>query len=166
MGRCTKIGINQYDLHSTLMTTNRYIMLLISTFVYLFAFIIILMILTQVLHVLPIQLPMQYGKSFSLILLTYPIMAITTSSYLLGRAIFIPEKSRVNKALLIAVLLLAYIVIQAVFYKVYVYKESLGDWQYGIHSIIWITGLIIFPMLLARPNKFLLKLTAWAHKGF
>ena len=163
MGRCTKIGINQYDLHSTLMTTNRYIMLLISTFVYLFAFIIILMILTQVLSM---QIHIQYGTSFSLILLTYPIMAITTSSYLLGRAIFIPEKSRVNKALLIAVLLLAYIVIQAVFYKVYVYKESLGDWQYSIHSIIWITGLIIFPMLLARPNKFLLKLTAWAHKGF
>lgn len=145
------------------MTTNRYIMLLISTFVYLFAFIIILMILTQVLSM---QIHIQYGTSFSLILLTYPIMAITTSSYLLGRAIFIPEKSRVNKALLIAVLLLAYIVIQAVFYKVYVYKESLGDWQYSIHSIIWITGLIIFPMLLARPNKFLLKLTAWAHKGF
>jgi len=145
------------------MTTNRYIMLLISTFAYLFAFLTMLMILTQVLS---IQIHIQYGTSFSLILLTYPIMAITTSSYLLGRAIFIPEKSRVNKALLIAVLLLAYIVIQAVFYKVYVYKESLGDWQYGIHSIIWITGLIIFPMLLARPNKFLLKLTAWAHKGF
>ena len=141
-------------------------MLLISTFAYLFAFITMLMILTQVLHFVPIQLPMQYGASFSLILLTYPIMAITTSSYLLGRAIFIPKKSRVNKALLIAILLLAYIVIQAVFYKVYVYKESLGDWQYSIHSIIWITGLIIFPMLLARPNKFLLKLTAWAHKGF
>ena len=138
-------------------------MLLISTFAYLFAFLTMLMILTQVLS---IQIHIQYGTSFSLILLTYPIMAITTSSYLLGRAIFIPEKSRVNKALLIAVLLLAYIVIQAVFYKVYVYKESLGDWQYGIHSIIWITGLIIFPMLLARPNKFLLKLTAWAHKGF
>ena len=148
------------------MTTNRYIMLLISTFAYLFAFITMLMILTQVLHFVPIQLPMQYGASFSLILLTYPIMAITTSSYLLGRAIFIPKKSRVNKALLIAILLLAYIVIQAVFYKVYFYKESLGDWQYSIHSIIWITGLIIFPMLLARPNKFLLKLTAWAHKGF
>ncbi len=118
-----------------------------------------LMILSQ-------ELPMQYEKSFSLILLTYPIMAITTSSYLLGRAIFIPKKSRVNKALLIAVLLLAYIVIQAVFYEVYIYKESLGDWQYSIHSIIWITGLIIFPMLLARPNKFLLNLTEWAHKGF
>lgn len=148
------------------MTTNRYIMLLISTFAYLFAFITMLMILTQVLHFVPIQLPMQYGTSFSLILLTYPIMAITTSSYLLGRAIFIPKKSRVNKALLIAILLLAYIVIQAVFYKVYFYKESLGDWQYSIHSIIWIIGLIIFPMLLARPNKLLLKLTAWAHKGF
>lgn len=145
------------------MTTNRYIMLLISTFAYLFAFITMLMILTQVL---PTQIHIQYGTSFSLILLTYPIMAITTSSYLLGRAIFIPKKSRVNKALLIAILLLAYIVIQAVFYKVYFYKESLGDWQYSIHSIIWITGLIIFPMLLARPNKLLLKLTAWAHKGF
>ncbi|MBC8554157.1 MAG: hypothetical protein H8D23_31490 [Candidatus Brocadiales bacterium] len=144
------------------MTTQRYILLLVGTFAYLFAFVIMLSILTSTLD-FEIK---QYRVSILLILLTYPMVVITTSSYLLGRAIFTPKKIKVNKTLLVATLLLTFLIIEVVFHKIYLYKEHLTDWQYSIHSIILITGLVIFPMFLAKPNKFFLRLTALFHKGF
>jgi len=93
-------------------------------------------------------------------------MIISVTSYLLGRAIFVPKKSTVNKALLVIILLITYLISASVLYEKFVNKGDLTVWQYSIHSIIIITMFIVLPIFLARPNKFLLKLTAKFHKGF
>jgi hypothetical protein len=72
----------------------------------------------------------------------------------------------VNKALLIIILLLTYLISASVSYEKFVNKGYLTVWQYSVNSIIIITMFVALPIFLARPNKFLLKLTAKVHKGF
>jgi hypothetical protein len=146
------------------MTTNRYIILLISIFAYLF---IPFFILAMLIFGLGFDInPKPYAPSILLVLTTYPIMIISVTSYLLGRAIFVPKKSTVNKALLVIILLITYLISASVLYEKFVNNGDLTVWQYSIHSIITITMFVVLPIFLARPNKFLLKLTAKFHKGF
>jgi hypothetical protein len=107
-----------------------------------------------------------YKYSILLVLITYPVVAIIITSYSLGRAVFVPKKSTVNKTFLIAVLLLACVVSVGLSYEILIIKRGMTVWQYGINAIIVVTMFIAFPMFLAKPNKSLLKLTAKAHKGF
>jgi len=144
------------------MTTNRYTMLLISVFVYLF---IGFWVLAIFLGYFELNLK-PYKSSLLLVLITYPMMVISATSYLLGRAIFVPKKSTVNKIFLIALLLLTCVVSVGLSYEILIIKRGMTVWQYSINSIIVITMFVAFPMFLAKPNKSLLKLTAKAHKGF
>jgi len=146
------------------MTTNRYIILLINIFAYLF---VPFIILAMLIFGLGFDInPKPYAPSILLVLIAYPMAAISTTSYLLGRAIFVPKKSTVNKALLIIILLLTYLISASVSYEKFVNKGDLTVWQYSVNSIIIITMFVALPIFLARPNKFLLKLTAKVHKGF
>jgi len=144
------------------MTTNRYTMLLISVFVYLLIGVWALVIFTGYfeLNIEP------YKWSILPVLITYPMMAISTTSYLLGRSIFTPKKSTINKTLLILLILFTCLVFVSLSYKFLVIDRDMTVWQYGINAIIAVTMFIAFPMFLAKPNKSLLKLTAEAHKGF
>ena len=93
------------------MTTNRYIILLISIFAYLF---IPFFILAMLIFGLGFDINLKpYAPSILLVLTTYPIMIISVTSYLLGRAIFVPKKSTVNKALLVIILLILISSLQA-----------------------------------------------------
>ena len=144
------------------MTTNRYTMLLISVFVYLLIGFWVLIIFTGYfeLNIKP------YKWSILLVLITYPMMVISVTSYLLGRAIFVPKKSTLSKIFLIVLLLLICLVFAGLFHEVLNIKKGMTVWQYSINAIIAVTMFIAFPIFLARPNKSLLKLTAKAHKGF
>ena len=144
------------------MTTNRYTMLLISVFVYL---LIGFWVLAIFLGYFELNLKL-YKWSLLLVLITYPMMVISATSYLLGRAIFVPKKSTVNKIFLIALLLLTCVVSVGLSYEILIIKRGMTVWQYSINAIIAVTMFIAFPMFLAKPNKSLLKLTAEAHKGF
>ena len=129
------------------MTTNRYIILLISIFAYLF---IPFFILAMLIFGLGFDInPKPYAPSILLVLTTYPIMIISVTSYLLGRAIFVPKKSTVNKALLVIILLITYLISASVLYEKFVNKGDLTVWQYSIHSIIIITMFIVLPIFLA-----------------
>ena len=144
------------------MTTNRYTMLLISMFAYLF-----IGLLTLVMFYGYFEINVKpYKWSILLVLITYPMMAISATSYLLGQSIFTPKRSIINKAPLIILLLLTCLVSIGLSYELLLIKIGLTIWQYGINVAIIITMFIAFPMWLARPNKLLLKLTAQGHKGF
>ena len=143
------------------MTTNRYAILLFGAFVYLCIFLLILTITASIgFDIKPYRWPI------ILVLVTFPMMAISITSYLLGRAIFTPKKTKISKSVLTTILLMAYFVIAVLSYNMTVSKGHVTDWQYLIQSLISLIMFVGFPMWLARPNKLLLKLTAWAHKGF
>ena len=146
------------------MTTNRYTMLFISAFAFLF---ILYLAIGMLVVVFDFDLNLKpYKYLILLVLITYPVVAIIITSYLLGRAVFVPKKSTVNKTFLIALLLLTCVVSVGLSYEILIIKRGMTVWQYGINAIIAVTMFIAFPMFLAKPNKSLLKLTAKAHKGF
>ena len=130
------------------MTTNRYIILLISIFAYLF---IPFFILAMLIFGLGFDInPKPYAPSILLVLTTYPIMIISVTSYLLGRAIFVPKKSTVNKALLVIILLITYLISASVLYEKFVNNGDLTVWQYSIHSIITITMFVVTSRIAIR----------------
>lgn len=93
-------------------------------------------------------------------------MVISITSYLLGRAIFSFNKTTVSKALLTVSLLLVYSPSEILLYNMLVNREGMTVKQYIANSAIIVIMFVALPMLLARPNKHLLKLTAKVHKGF
>lgn len=146
------------------MTSNKYTMLLISSSALLFVFFTTLaMLLVEFDFGLNLK---PYRWSILSVLIIYPVMAISITSYLLSRSIFTPKKSKVNKKLLAAFLLLVCSITAILSYELLVHKGIMLAWQYFVNLAILVFVFIIFPMLLARPNKFLLKLTAQAHTGF
>ena len=143
------------------MTTNRYAILLFGTFVYLCIFLLMLIITESIgFDIKPYIWPL------ILVLVTFPMMAISITSYLLGRAIFTPKKTKISKSVLTTILLMAYFFIAVISYNMTVSKGNITDWQYLIQSLTSLIMFVGFPMWLARPNKLLLKLTAQFHKGF
>jgi len=144
------------------MTTNRYAMLLISMVAYLLISLLILVIFYGYfeINVKP------YKWSILLVLITYPMMAISATSYLLGRAIFTSDKATVNKKLLTSFLLLVYSIFAILYYEIAVNNGDMTNRQYIVSSVLMLLMFVALPMWLARPNKLLLKLTAQGHKGF
>jgi len=144
------------------MKSNRYLMLLVSTFAYLFIFIVIFMTLGTE----PGTEGAAYFLPFVLIFTAFPLMAISISSYLLGRAIFTSDKATVNKKLLVSLLLFVYSICAILSYEIAVNNGDMTNRQYIVSSVLMFTEFVAFPMWLARPNKLLLMLTAQFHKGF
>jgi len=144
------------------MKSNRYIMLLVSVFAYLFVFIITLASLSMEIG----AIPGAYFLTFTLIFTVFPLMAISITSYLLGRAIFTSDKVTVNKKLLVSFLLFIYSISAILSYEIAVNYGDMTNWQYVTNSILILSVFVALPMWLARPNKLLLKLTAQFHKGF
>ena len=144
------------------MKSNRYIMLLVSTFIYLFVFLIIFMMLSTELGVEGAA----YFLPFALIFITFPLMAISITSYLFSRAIFTSDKATVNKKLLASFLLFIYSIFAILSYEIVVKYGEMTNGQYIVSSALMLLLFVAFPMWLARPNKLLLKLTAQFHKGF
>jgi magnesium-transporting ATPase (P-type) len=101
-----------------------------------------------------------------IVLVSYLAMMISISSYLIGRAIFVPKEAITNKYFLIGYLLLVYLVAAPMSYDFYVNDKGMAAEQYAINSSILIIMFVVVPMFLARPNKFFLKLIAKVHKGF
>ena len=144
------------------MKSNRYIMLLISTSAYLFIFLTMFMTLGTELGVEGVAFVLPFVLMFT----AFPLMAISISSYLLGRAIFTSDKATVNKKLLASFLLLVYSIFAILYYEIAVNNGDMTNRQYIVSSVLMLLMFIAFPMWLARPNKLLLKLTAQGHKGF
>jgi hypothetical protein len=144
------------------MTSNKYIILLISTFALLLVSFFVL-----VLIVFSFNLEIQsYITSAAVVLITYPVTMISVSSYLIGRAIFVPKDVVVNKYYPIAFILFVYLIVTAVSYDFLVNDKGMTVAQYAINSSMLIITLVILPMLLARPNRLVLKLMAKVHRGF
>jgi magnesium-transporting ATPase (P-type) len=144
------------------MTLNRYIILLISAFALLFV-----SFLTFAAIVYGFNLDIKpYSTSMLIVLVSYLAMMISISSYLIGRAIFVPKEAITNKYFLIGYLLLVYLVAAPISYDFYVNDKGMVAEQYAINSSILIIMFVVVPMLLARPNRFFLKLIAKIHKGF
>lgn len=144
------------------MTTNRYIMLLISISAYLSISLFMFFILVPALELKGTA----YLIPFVLIFTAFPLMAISISSYLLGRAIFTSDKATVNKKLLTSFLLLVCSLLAILYYEIVVHNGDMTNGQYIISSALIFLMFVALPMWLARPNKFLLMLTAQGHKGF
>ena len=144
------------------MTLNRYIILLISAFALLFV-----SFLTFAAIVYGFNLDIKpYSTSILIVLVSYLAMMISISSYLIGRAIFVPKEAITNKYFLIGYLLLVYLVAAPMSYDFYVNDKGMAAEQYAINSSILIIMFVVVPMFLARPNKFFLKLIAKIHTGF
>jgi surface polysaccharide O-acyltransferase-like enzyme len=103
---------------------------------------------------------------FVLMFTAFPLMAISISSYLLGRAIFTSDKATVNKKLLASFLLLVYSIFAILYYEIAVNNGDMANRQYIVSSLLIFSAFVVLPMWLARPNKLLLMLTAQFHKGF
>ena len=144
------------------MTLNRYIILLISAFALLFVSFLVFVAIAFGFD-LDIKL---YSTSILIVLVSYLAMMISISSYLIGRAIFVPKEAITNKYFLIGYLLLVYLVVAPMSYDFYVNDKGMAAEQYAINSSILIIMFVVVPMLLARPNKFFLKLIAKIHTGF
>jgi len=145
------------------MTTNRYTILLISAFALLFVSFLVFVAIAFGLFNLDIK---PYSTSMLIVLVSYLAMMISISSYLIGRAIFVPKEAITNKYFLIGYLLFVYLVAAPMSYDFYVNDKGMAAEQYAINSSILIIMFVVVPMFLARPNKFFLKLIAKVHKGF
>jgi len=144
------------------MTSNRYIILLISTFALLLVSFFVL-----VLIVFGFNLEIQsYITSAAVVLITYPVTMISVSSYLIGRAIFVPKDVVVNKYYPVAFILFVYLVVAPISYDFLVNDKGMAIAEYVINFSILTIILVVLPMLLARPNRLVLKLMAKVHKGF
>ena len=144
------------------MKSNRYIMLLISTSAYLLIFLTMFMTLGTELGVEGVAFVLPFVLMFT----AFPLMAISISSYLLGRAIFTSDKATVNKKLLASFLLLVYSIFAILYYEIAVNNGDMTNRQYIVSSLLIFSAFVVLPMWLARPNKLLLMLTAQFHKGF
>ena len=144
------------------MTSNKYIILLISTFALLLVSFFVL-----VLIVFSFNLEIQsYITSAAVVLITYPVTMISVSSYLIGRAIFVPKDVVVNKYYPVAFILFVYLVVAPISYDFLVNDKGMAISEYVINFSILTIILVVMPMLLSRTNRLVLKLMAKVHKGF
>ena len=117
------------------MTTNRYTILLISAFALLFVSFLVFVAIAFGLFNLDIK---PYSTSMLIVLVSYLAMMISISSYLIGRAIFVPKEAITNKYFLIGYLLLVYLVAAPMSYDFYVNDKGMAAEQYAINSSILI----------------------------
>ncbi len=144
------------------MTSSRYIILLISSFFYLFIFAAILLGLVTVFDLKVTT----YLETIQLVAVIYFSMALSISSYLVARVFFLADKKIISQRLFIGFLSFFYLFIMYLLYDVYLNTHNEKTEQYAIVSFVLVSTLVAIPVLLARPNKFVLKLIAKIFREF
>ncbi len=144
------------------MTSSRYIILLISSFFYLFIFAAILLGLVTVFDLKVTT----YLETIQLVAVIYFSMALSISSYLVARVFFLADKKIISQRFFIGFLSFFYLFIMYLLYDVYANTHNEKTEQYAIVSFILVSTLVAIPVLLARPNKFFLKLIAKIFREF
>ena len=144
------------------MTSSRYIILLISSFFYLFIFAAILLGLVTVFDLKVTA----YLETIQLVAVIYFSMALSISSYLVARVFFLADKKIISQRFFIGFLSFFYLFIMYLLYDVYANTHNEKTEQYAIVSFILVSTLVAIPVLLARPNKFFLKLIAKIFREF
>jgi len=144
------------------MTSSRYIILLISSFFYLFIFAAILLGLVTVFDLKVTA----YLETIQLVAVIYFSMALSIASYLVARVFFLADKKIISQRFFIGFLSFFYLFIMYLLYDVYANTHNEKTEQYAIVSFILVSTLVAIPVLLARPNKFFLKLIAKIFREF
>ncbi len=144
------------------MTSSRYIILLISSFFYLFIFAAILLGLVTVFDLKVTT----YLETIQLVAVIYFSMALSISSYLVARVFFLADKKIISQRFFIGFLSFFYLFIMYLLYDVYLNTHNEKTEQYAIVSFVLVSTLVAIPVLLARPNKFVLKLIAKIFREF
>jgi hypothetical protein len=144
------------------MTPNRYIIIFISAFFYLFVFLIIFAGLALMLN---LRNPV-YMDTIVTVFAIYFSIALSTASYFVARVFFLADKKAVSQKFFIGFLSFVYLSIVYLLYDVYPNTHNEKTEQYAIVSFILVTALIVIPVILARPNRFFLKLIAKIFREF
>ena len=144
------------------MTPNRYVIIFISAFFYLFVFSVIFAGLALMLN---LKNPM-YMNTIGIVFAIYLSIALSTASYFVARVFFLADKKAVSQKFFIGFLSFVYLSIVYLLYDVYPSTHNEKTEQYAVVSFILVTALIAIPVLLARPNRFFLKLIAKVFREF
>ena len=107
-----------------------------------------------------------YLETIQLVAVFYFSMALSISSYLVARVFFLADKKIISQRFFIGFLSFFYLFIMYLLYDVYANTHNEKAEQYAIVSFILVSTLVAIPVLLARPNKFFLKLIAKIFREF
>jgi len=107
-----------------------------------------------------------YIDTIGTIFAIYLLIALSTASYFVARVFFLADKKAVSQKYFIGFLSFIYLSIVYLLYDVYPNTHNEKTEQYAVVSFILVTGLIVIPVLLARPNRFFLKLIAKIFREF
>jgi len=144
------------------MTPNRYVIIFISAFFYLFVFSIAFGGLALMLD---LRNPV-YINTIGIAFAIYLSIALSTASYFVARVFFLADKKAISQKFFIGFLSFVYLSIAYLLYDVYPNTHNEKTEQYAVVSFILVTALIAIPVLLARPNRFFLKLIAKVFREF
>ena len=107
-----------------------------------------------------------YLETIQLVAVIYFSMALSIASYLVARVFFLADKKIISQRFFIGFLSFFYLFIMYLLYDVYANTHNEKTEQYAIVSFILVSTLVAIPVLLARPNKFFLKLIAKIFREF
>jgi len=107
-----------------------------------------------------------YMNTIGIVFAIYLSIALSTASYFVARVFFLADKKTVSQKYFIGFLSFIYLSIVYLLYDVYPNTHNEKTEQYAVVSFILVTALIAIPVLLARPNRFFLKLIAKIFREF